>query len=176
MTQTSELSSPTIFKMVENDFSDLDGNPISQDDLLFINILETNTTQDKDGTLVMPLPFKRRPNLPDNRSQALKRLCQIKAKLQRDDSFKTDYCGFMQNLMERGHAEEVPATELETGGECWYIPHFGVKHPKKDKLRVVFDASAKFNSTSLNDWLLKGPDQMNDLLGILLRFRLGKID
>ena len=175
MTQTSELSSPTIFKMVENDFSDLDGNPISQDDLLFINILETNTTQDKDGTLVMPLPFKRRPNLPDNRSQALKRLCQIKAKLQRDDSFKTDYCGFMQNLMERGHAEEVPATELETGGECWYIPHFGVKHPKKDKLRVVFDASAKFNSTSLNDWLLKGPDQMNDLLGILLRFRLGKI-
>ena len=69
MTQTSELSSPTIFKMVENDFSDLDGNPISQDDLLFINILETNTTQDKDGTLVLPLPFKRRPNLLDNRSQ-----------------------------------------------------------------------------------------------------------
>ena len=76
---TSELSSPTIFKIVENDFSDLDGNPILQDDLLLINILETDTTQDKDGTLVLPLPFKRRPNLLDNRSQAMKRPCQIKA-------------------------------------------------------------------------------------------------
>lgn len=39
---------------------------------------------------------------------------------------------------------------------------------------MVFDASPKYNQTSLHDWLLKGPNHMNDLQGIL-RFRLGKI-
>jgi hypothetical protein len=30
--------------------------------------------------------------------------------------------------------------------ECWYLPLFGVYHPKKpDQIRGVFDSSAKFN-------------------------------
>ena len=54
----------------------------------------------------------------------------------------------------------------------WYIPHFGVYHPKKpDKIRVVFDGSAKVGGMCLNDCLLQGPDQMNSLVGILMRFR-----
>lgn len=48
-------------------------------------------------------------------------------------------------------------------------------HPYKPKLRVVFDCAAKSNGTPLNDKLLKRPDLMNDLLGVLLRFRQDKI-
>ena len=43
------------------------------------------------------------------------------------------------------------------------------KKPKQKK--VVFYCSAKFNGVSLNDYLPQGPDFMNDLLGILCRFR-----
>lgn len=37
--------------------------------------------------------------------------------------------------------------------------------------RVVFDCAAKFVETSLNDNLLQGPDLINNLVGVLLRFR-----
>ena len=53
-----------------------------------------------------------------------------------------------------------------------YVPHTGVYHPKKpDKIRVVFDCSAKYGGVSLNDHLLQGPDLTNGLLGVLCRFR-----
>ena len=49
-------------------------------------------------------------------------------------------------------------------------------NPKKpEKFRIVFDCAAEFNGTSLNKEVLKGPDFMNKLLGVLLRFRENRI-
>ena len=41
---------------------------------------------------------------------------------------------------------------------------------KPDKVCVVFDCSAKYRGTSLNDQLLQGPDLTNTLVGVLTRF------
>ena len=54
----------------------------------------------------------------------------------------------------------------------WYLPQFGVGHPKK-KIHVVFDT--KFKNVALNDLLLSGPDHINSLLGILIQFRKERI-
>lgn len=76
---------------------------------------------------------------------------------------------YMKDIIERGDVEEVHNEGKQ--GEQWYIPHHGIYHPKKPtKLRVVFDCSAKHNGTSLNDHLLQGPDLINNLTGILLRW------
>ena len=37
-------------------------------------------------------------------------------------------------------------------------------------MRVVFNAGAKFQSPSLNENLFKGPDLLNSLIGVLIRF------
>ena len=60
-----------------------------------------------------------------------------------------------------------------------YIPHHAVVNPAKatTKVRVVYDASAKSKpeNKSLNECLYRGPILLQNLTGILLRFRLNKI-
>lgn len=80
----------------------------------------------------------------------------------------------MDQIIGRGHAEVAP--KIPENKECWYLPLFGVYHHKKpDQIRGVFDASAKFQGISLNEVLLQGPDLLNSLLGILIRFRKDEI-
>ncbi len=55
-------------------------------------------------------------------------------------------------------------------GNVWYIPHQGVYHSRKpEKIRVVFNCSAKYDGMALYDHLLTGPDLMNGLTGVLCR-------
>ena len=49
-------------------------------------------------------------------------------------------------------------------------------HPAKpEKNRVVFDCSARYGQVSLNQELMSGPDLTNQIVGILLRFREGRV-
>ena len=58
----------------------------------------------------------------------------------------------------------------------WYISHLSVTNPKKpDKVHLVYDLAAVVGSKSLNNFLMKGPNLTNSLVGVLLRFHKGKI-
>jgi len=58
------------------------------------------------------------------------------------------------------------------GPRTWYVPHSAVINDNKpEQVRVVFDAAAKQEGTSLNKSLLQGPDCTNSLVEVLLRFR-----
>ena len=84
---------------------------------------------------------------------------------------KEQYFTVMQKIFDHNHAEIVPQENLRPEKLCWYLPHFGLYHPKKkNKINVVFDAAAESNGLSLNNLLLSGPDLTNNLLGVLLRF------
>ena len=80
-------------------------------------------------------------------------------------------CGIVEKVMCR--------TENADDSVIHYIPHMGVVREDKEttKLRLVYDASAKTpkNGPSLNDHIHAGPCLLNDLTGMLLRFRLPKI-
>lgn len=148
-----------------------DKSSLSVDDKDFLAIMSDEFVLGTDDKWSAPLPFKKpRIVLPNNRAQALQRAKSLQANLEKHPTKKEHFVEFMGKLFEHGHAELAP--ELPDGTECWYLPIFGVYHPKKpDKIRVVFDSSAKYEGVSLNSVLLQGPDLTNSLLGILLRFR-----
>jgi hypothetical protein len=145
----------------------------SQEDKRYMKIME-KSIHVKDGHYEMKLPFRRENiQLPNNHSQALQRLSSLRNKMKKNSKFHQDYKDFMEDILDKEYAEEVPDSEIDRGdGKVWYIPHHGVYHPRKpEKIRVVFDCSAKYAGLSLNDTLLQGPNLTNNLVGVLLRFR-----
>ena len=127
-----------------------------------------------DGHYQLDLPWRRNAKLPNNLFLAHSRLNQLSRKLERDSELKSMYDKQMSDNLKLGYVEPVPDSPSE--GMVWYLPHHAVSNPNKPgKVRVVFDGAAKYQGASLNDKLLQGPDFMNSLSGILLRFRLGRV-
>lgn len=177
-TQVRETILPShVLKLLELDFIDHESKDriMSFEDKKFLKVIKNEIQQTSDNHYEMPLPFRDPdPKLPNNRKQADRRLQQLAHRFKSDPQFHSDYRKFMDNMIQKGHAEKVePASDDMT---VWYIPHHGVYHPKKPtKIRIVFDCSARFQEHSLNDWLLQGPDLTNALVGVLLRFRQERI-
>lgn len=114
--------------------------------------------------------------MPNNLSIALQRICGLKRGLQKNASFHEEYTNFMAEVIDSGYAEQVPQHQLEaTEGKVWYIPHHGVYHPRKQKLRVVFDCGVEYKGVSLNNQLLQGPNRTSSLVGVLMRFRQNRV-
>ena len=148
---------------------------MSWDDRRFLEIMENAIHKNSSGNWEMPLPF-RSPEIwmPNNRGQALDRLRSLQRTFRKKPQMEKDYVEFLGKMIERGHTVPVPSEEVKTpdDGNVWYLPHFAVYGAKKpDQIRVVFDSSCEYQGVSLNKVLIPGPDMMNSLVGVLMRFR-----
>ncbi|XP_071118413.1 uncharacterized protein [Haliotis cracherodii] len=72
----------------------------------------------------------------------------------------------------KGYIRKVPTEEMTNTGK-WYLPHFPVVRLDRltTKVRIVFDASAKYKGISLNEVIHQGPKLQRELFDVLLRFR-----
>ena len=113
------------------------------------------------------------PKLPNTKELALRRLYSLEKKLQKSPDLEEKYNNATKEYMDKGHTNKLSEREAnKTSNTTNYIPHHCVFHPKKpSKVHAVFDASAKYKNDS---HLLKGPDLINNLVSILIQFRLGK--
>ena len=82
----------------------------------------------------------------------------------------------MNEYFQLGHAEPVPAEEIDR--DNYYMPMHAVRKSSSttSKIRVVFEPSAKSTSgSSLNDQFLVGPTTHASFIDVLIRFRLHKV-
>jgi hypothetical protein len=112
--------------------------------------------------------------LPNNLEPAKRRLAQLERNLDKDPNKASLYYTTMNSYIEKGYARKLTETEANSQPKnTWYLPHHAVTNPNKPgKLRVVFDAAAEHKGTSLNDNQVTGPDLLNSLVGVIMRFRL----
>ncbi|XP_053685635.1 uncharacterized protein LOC128735162 [Sabethes cyaneus] len=111
--------------------------------------------------------------LPDSKSMALKRLECLEKRMQREPALGEALKEKLQDYLRSGYIEKLTERQLlEKFPRVWYLPIFPVINPNKPgKLRIVWDAAAKVAGTSLNSFLLTGPDQLAPLPSVLRRFR-----
>ncbi|XP_048483865.1 uncharacterized protein LOC125489998 [Plutella xylostella] len=143
--------------------------PKSDPEQRALDLLTKNTIARDDGRYETSLLWKKDDfSMPNNYENTLKRLHSIEKKIDRDADLKEKYEKQMESLITKGYAEVAPPT---TSNKVWYLPHFAVVNPNKGKIRIVLDAAATYKGVSLNDHLLTGPDLLQSLPGVLMRFR-----
>ena len=112
------------------------------------------------------------PTFKSNFDYAKRRLdSTLKKKLDNKILFD-DYASKINGWLESDYIEKTKFEEPQ-----FFLPHFPVIRQDKTttKVRPVMDAAAKCGykgaAKSLNDALLEGPKLINNLVGVLLRFR-----
>ena len=112
--------------------------------------------------------------LPDNRSFVLGALKATEKRLKRTPEHAKVYQRQIEDMVKRNAARKLSNNDMnDYDGPVFYISHHEVLKPesKSTPCRIVFNSSANFRGHVLNEYYAKGPDMLNNLLGVLLRFR-----
>ena len=150
-----ELESYGTYKQVDARLSD---------DKRANKILEASTIHDGDRYAVGMLWAEDHSHVPNNYYSAL---AQLKSMEKRLDGFirKEDF--------DKGYVIKVNTHDFTNrSAREWYLPHHPVINPNKPgKVRRVLNGAANFHGSSLKKALLVGPDLLQNLLAVLMRFR-----
>ena len=170
--------------------SDRDWHPIemvhpSHEDMNSLKIMEESIDKNKStGHYRVALPWIHGRakaaeilNSVDSYANARARLMKEKRRMQLDPIRKAAVFKQFAQTIADGHAREVDPSKSTEGQVVWYMPSHIVAPPpdKPDKWRVTLDAASQVQGVSLNSQLGGGPDGLNSLVGINLRWREKKV-
>lgn len=176
-----QLQDDTLSKQVESFWSleELSNNPqtfYSSEENECEQDFVRNFSRDISGRFVVKLPIKDLSCIGSSMEIAVRRFQTLERTFSKDKELKNNYSKFMKEYIDLNHMSVVKNPDHEPF--LYYLPHHCVKKESSltTKLRVVFDASAKpASGSSLNDVLRVGPCIQDDILAILLRFRLHNV-
>ena len=135
--------------------------------------LITDNVKIVNGEVHVSYPFVKDPScLPNNRSVVVKVADRLWKSLKKD-GLLTSYHEEIRKYIERGTFVRLTEDELSSyQGPHQYISHHGVlKSSVSTPLRVVTNSSFNNHGNSLNSCLPKGPNSLNDMNKIMIRFR-----
>ena len=127
-----------------------------------------------NGHYDVKLPWKEpHPTLPDNYHLCVSQLNGLLKRLNHDPEVLQEYDSIIADQLKQGIVEIVDPSH-NGPDRIHYLPHHAMVRRNKEttKVRVVYDASARSDSPSLNECLHVGPKFDQNILSILLRFRV----
>ncbi|XP_028404826.1 uncharacterized protein LOC114527396 [Dendronephthya gigantea] len=155
-----------------------DANKLNQLDREEKRMIEESARKVENQWMI-PYPWKRDPKeLPDNKEQAVKRLESTERRLLKNPKEAATYNQKMIEMEEMNFASKLTKKEIEDyKGPVHYVSHHAVLRPDSTStpVRIVFNSSSSYQGHVLNDYWRKGPDLLNDLFGVILRFRENEV-
>ncbi|XP_038147342.1 uncharacterized protein LOC119793281 isoform X1 [Cyprinodon tularosa] len=105
-----------LIKQYNHDFNERSSEEkteMSREDLHFMNIVNNSTKLIK-GHYNIDLPFRSEsPCFPNNICVAEQRLQSLRRRFEKDAEYKEEYTACVNNMLQQGHAEAVPAEDLQ---------------------------------------------------------------
>ncbi|KAK7889795.1 hypothetical protein WMY93_025355 [Mugilogobius chulae] len=122
-------------------------------------------------------PWKENPaTMPNNKRAVEATFLRTERQLSKEPDWKSAYATQVHEMVNRRAAMKLPLEALKSWtGPVWYISHLIAPNPHSvsTPVRLVWNSSQKYKGLSLNDMLIKGPDVLNPIRAVLLRFRAG---
>ncbi|XP_058456353.1 uncharacterized protein LOC131433776 [Malaya genurostris] len=174
----------TLHELVKHYFSvellgiSLQEAPDSRENQRALHLLQTTTkrvgTRYETGLLWRYDEFE----LPDSYAMAFRRLICFERRMKENPEIGRSVTKQMDEYRHKGYIHLATAEELNDADprRIWYLPLGVALNPKKPgKIRIFCDAAATVDGISLNTMLIKGPDLLTSLSGVLSGFRERKV-
>ena len=113
-------------------------------------------------------------SLPNNYFSALVQFKSLERRLGKDPKLKEQYFTTIRDDISKGDIVKVEKYNYFKTDQPreWYLPQHPVFQPHKPgKVRRVLNGAAKFHCSFSNNALLTGPDLLQNLIHVLMRFR-----
>ena len=141
------------------------------------SIIKESLRYDKESRhWVSNYPWIKDPHqLPNNFKHDLGKMKATERHLKSSNQLSA-YNREIDDMIVRQVARKLSPDEIAMyDGPVHYLDHHAVHKPdsKSTKIRIVFNPTAPFMGYVLNEFWAKGPDVINNLPGVLLRFREG---
>ena len=141
-----------------------------------LSILNSETVHNGERYIVPMLSINSNVSLANNYYSSLTQLKTLERRLSKDPELRERYADTIKEDVRKGYVVTLESHDpRKRSDQEWYLPHHPVVNPNKPgKVRRVLNGASKFHGTSLNKSLLVGPDLLQNLIFVLLRFRQHK--
>jgi len=141
----------------------------SRNDRLAQQMVEGSNTKVVDGRHQMPVPFKDKiSTLPNKYDLATKRLYFLRRRM----LLKPEHGHVLtEAIRELRQNQYIIPAHIESKHQANYLSYFLTSQSKP---RVVYDGSAIYEGSSINNCIHSGPNLINPLASVLTKFRMGQ--
>ena len=171
-----KVRSAGLSKNYKKDPAEWSPRELEVDDAMIVNQIPATGADPQHYTCKVPWKDGEKPNLQNNLKSVLARQSRTNYSgyLEKKGTSIVEVDKIFQEQLLKGYIEEVKDPKEIARSDSYFVNYFPVVHADRDttKVRIVFDAaSVDCHGKSLNSEISKGPNRLNDLYQILLKFR-----